>query len=218
MSYSEEEIVKILNDRFDSITASVKRPRRLWLDSPREGFLDVLTYIHDDLDFILLCTMTGIDDGDGYRLIYHLSHDCGFILSAAVHAPHENPVFDTASDIYKGGVLFELEARNLLGLTILGIPEDIRYPLPDGWPEGSYPLRKDWVAPQAGKDKAEGVAPEGDASGSSTAPASDTTIISNAPTASVAAAATAANYVAGIDAAVKNTTVTTTKTKENDNA
>jgi len=147
MSYSEEEIAKLLTDKFSSVTVRVQRKHRVWLDSPREGFIDVLNYVHDELGFLLLCTMTGVDDGDSFRLIYHLSHDCGIVLNAAVHAPRENPVFDTASDIYKGGVLFELEARNLLGLTINGIPEDIRYPLPDSWPQGQYPLRKDWNVP-----------------------------------------------------------------------
>ena len=32
----------------------------------------------------------------------------------------------------------------MFGIKVEGLPEGERYPLPDGWPEGQYPLRKDW--------------------------------------------------------------------------
>jgi membrane-bound hydrogenase subunit beta len=33
---------------------------------------------------------------------------------------------------------------DLLGIQVEGIPPGRHYPLPEGWPEGQYPLRKDW--------------------------------------------------------------------------
>ena len=148
LSYSEEDILRLLTERFKGITVTIQRERRIWLTSPREGFIDVLTYIHDELGFDNLCTISGVDAGEEFQLIYHLAYEGGaVVINARVLAPRSNPVFDTATDIYKGGALYELEARNLLGLTILGLPDDIRYPLPDNWPDGQYPLRKDWVVP-----------------------------------------------------------------------
>ena len=152
----EEKIVSRLQERYEGIDVTIQRKHRIWLTAPREGFIELLTFLKDELDFNFLCTMSGVDTGEEFQLLYHLAEDSGIVLTARVCAPHSNPVFDTATDVYKGGMLFELEARNLLGLTILGIPEDIRYPLPDNWPEGQYPLRKDWVAP------ASGGTPEGD--------------------------------------------------------
>jgi len=32
----------------------------------------------------------------------------------------------------------------MLGVQIEGLPPGKRYPLPDNWPAGQYPLRKDW--------------------------------------------------------------------------
>jgi len=157
MSYArmldkEEDIVKRLTERFDCVTAAVQRGRRIWGEAPRERFIEILTYVRDELCFGSLCTVTGLDMGGRYELIYHLADDSGVILSLKETAPKSDAVFDTATDLYKGGMLYELEARNLLGLTIREIPEDIRYPLPDNWPEGQYPLRKDW----AGLAKKEG--------------------------------------------------------------
>ena len=152
----EDEIVRRLVERFPGVTASAQRERRIWTQIKREEFLDVLAFLHDELKFISLCTVTGLDCGEEFQLIYHLAREDGIVLSAEENAPKSDPVFQTATDLYKGGMLFELEARNLLGLTIRGIPDDIRYPLPDGWPEGEYPLRKEWkpkVSEQSPADK-----------------------------------------------------------------
>ena len=140
----EEDIVKQLTGRFEYVSAEVKRERRIWAQAPREHFIEVLTFIRFGLNFNSLCAVTGLDIGEEYQLIYHLAADNGVMLSIKENAPKSDAVFDTGTDLFKGGVLFELEARNLLGLTIHGIPDDIRYPLPDNWPEGQYPLRKEW--------------------------------------------------------------------------
>ena len=147
MAHSEEDIVRSLTGRFDWITATVQRKRRIWVESPRESLIELLTFLSDELGFNFLCTISGVDTGEEFQLIYHLAHDAGIVLSVRTSAPHADPSFDTVSDIYKGCLLYELEARNLLGLTIRGIPEDISYPLPDNWPKSEYPLRKSWVVP-----------------------------------------------------------------------
>jgi Ni,Fe-hydrogenase III component G len=33
---------------------------------------------------------------------------------------------------------------DLLGIKVNGLASGHRYPLPDNWPKGEYPLRKDW--------------------------------------------------------------------------
>ena len=143
----ESSIVSVLTKRFNDLSATIEGKRRIWVQTPRRRFLELMTYLHDEMGFLSLCTITGLDMGDQFQLIYHLAHDNGVVLNVKQNAPRSQPQFDTVSDIYKGGVLYELEARNLLGLNIKGIPEDIAYPLPDNWPARSYPLRKDWQAP-----------------------------------------------------------------------
>jgi len=159
----EEQIVKTLTERFEGLTVSIQREKRIWLESPREGFIGLLDYLDKELGFSSLCTITGLDNGDVFQLIYHLSHNNGIVVNARVSAPAENPVFDTATDIFKGAVLYELEARNLLGLTIIGLPEDIIYPLPDNWPAGQYPLRKSWVLPKKVDEATDAAAADADA-------------------------------------------------------
>ena len=140
----EEAIVSELTSLYPTVTAEIQRARRIWAVVDRAISLEVFAWLHDQAGFITLCTITGLDTGEEYHMLYHLADESGIVFNVRLVAPHSDPFFSTISDIYKNSVLYELEARNLLGLTIPGIPDDIRYPLPDNWPEGQYPLRKDW--------------------------------------------------------------------------
>ncbi|MCL2151167.1 MAG: NADH-quinone oxidoreductase subunit C [Coriobacteriia bacterium] len=162
----ESGIVSELTERFPQASAAIQRPRRIWASSERADCLAMLACLHDELGFGQLCTVTGLDTGSEFQLIYHIATPDGIVLSLRQSAPHDDAVFDTVTDIYKGGTLYEVEACNILGITINGIPADIRYPLPDDWPEGQYPLRKDWqpeVEAEAEEAEAEGADAESDA-------------------------------------------------------
>ncbi len=50
----------------------------------------------------------------------------------------------TITDIFPSAVMYEREIADLFGIKVEGIPPGNRYPLPDNWPDGNYPLRKDW--------------------------------------------------------------------------
>jgi Ni,Fe-hydrogenase III component G len=145
MPEREEAIRQSLIERFDFMqdTCVVNRPRRVTAEAPRERFKQVAAYLKNELGFGSLCTITGLDSGENFEMIYHFANG-GIVLNLKVLAPKDDPVFDTVTGLYNGATLYELEAHNLLGLKVLDIPEGIRYPLPDSWPEGEYPLRKDW--------------------------------------------------------------------------
>ncbi|MCL2479538.1 MAG: NADH-quinone oxidoreductase subunit C [Treponema sp.] len=150
MPEKEEEIAKKLKERFDFLEPVIQRARRIWVQVPREKFLDVIGFLHSETNFTALLTVTGLDCGDQFQLIYYFAGEGGIVLCVKEDAPKTDPVFETATNLYRGGVLYELEAHNLLGLTIRGIPDDIRYPLPDHWPQDQYPLRKDWTQSAGG--------------------------------------------------------------------
>jgi membrane-bound hydrogenase subunit beta len=146
---SEEEITKVFSEQFPFIECSIARARRIFITVPRENALEVIEFAKNTLKFNFLCTITGLDAGDDIQLIYHVSDEEGVVLNVKTNAPKAEPVFDTVTKIFNGAVLYELEIRNLLGADIKGIPDDISYPLPDNWPAGQYPLRKDWKKPDS---------------------------------------------------------------------
>ncbi len=50
----------------------------------------------------------------------------------------------TITDYFSSAEIYERELVDLLGVRVEGLKEGKRYPLPDDWPAGQYPLRKDW--------------------------------------------------------------------------
>ncbi len=125
---------------------AVTAKNRVFIAIPAELLLDVLRYAHDVLDYKNLCTITGMDSIECFELVYHLSNDHdGVMLNVNIKLPKDNAVAPTVLDIYNGATFYEREVEGLLGVTIEGLPEGRQYPLPDNWPEGQYPLRKDWT-------------------------------------------------------------------------
>lgn len=125
---------------------AVTATNRVFIVIPAELLLDVLRYAHDVLDYKNLCTITGMDSVECFELVYHLTNDNdGVMLNMTIKLPKDNPVVPTVLDIYNGATFYEREVEGLLGVTVEGLPEGRQYPLPDNWPEGQYPLRKDWT-------------------------------------------------------------------------
>jgi Ni,Fe-hydrogenase III component G len=59
-------------------------------------------------------------------------------------APKSNPVIKTITNYFPAAHIYERELEDMFGAKVEGLTPGHRYPLPDGWPVGQYPLRKDW--------------------------------------------------------------------------
>ena len=142
----EESIQKSLVSKFSFLDGKVRvqRARRVYADVDYSVFRSILEYAVKELDFVFLCTMTGLDEGENFSFMYHLTRQDGIILSIKTNVPKNKPVLKTITDLFKGSEIYEREVVDLLGVTVEGLPEGKRYPLPDDWPAGQYPLRKDW--------------------------------------------------------------------------
>jgi NADH:ubiquinone oxidoreductase subunit C len=145
----EENLVRELISRFNfpEGNINIKRDRRIFAELPpsQNGqMLEILKYLRDEQDFAFLCTITGLDMGDNFQVIYHLSDWKGIVLSLKLNTPRSKPVIQSVIPIFEGAVFYERELNSLFGIEVSGLPAGRRYPLPDGWPEDQYPLRKDW--------------------------------------------------------------------------
>lgn len=145
---NEEKIKKELSEKFGFSTEQihVARERRVVLEVPYDQFRPVLEHVVNGLEFRHLCTITGLDDGDTLAFIYHVAHADGTVLSVKTRVPKTAPVLRTVMDIFPDSMNYERELEDLLGARVEGLPPGQRYPLPDNWPIGQYPLRKDWKA------------------------------------------------------------------------
>ena len=146
MLEKETLILNKLTGKFSCLEAlgTIPHERRIYLDVPADIFVNVVKYASDELGFYHLCTITGLDFGGGYEFIYHISNDDGIVLNLKLKISKENPVITSVLPIYNGAAFYEKELCGILGIKVDGLPEGRQYPLPDKWPEGQYPMRKDW--------------------------------------------------------------------------
>jgi Ni,Fe-hydrogenase III component G len=66
------------------------------------------------------------------------------VTALRVRLPRERAVVDTLSEIIPSAEPFERELSEMFGITIKGLRAPKHIYLPDEWPEGAYPLRKDF--------------------------------------------------------------------------
>jgi membrane-bound hydrogenase subunit beta len=146
----EEKIQQELTDKFKCLEGKgrVQRDRRIYIEVPLEDFTEVFSYAVKKMDFPILCTITGLDEGDNLGFIYHLAKENGIILNLKTLASKTNPVIKTVTSYFPGAENYERELIDLLGAKVEGLGEGNRYPLPDSWPKDQHPLRKDWKPQQ----------------------------------------------------------------------
>jgi Ni,Fe-hydrogenase III component G len=138
----QQELIK--NFAFLEDKIRIQRQRRIFVEVPREKFLDVFDYAVKKQKFSILCAITGLDETTTFGFIYHIANAEGIVLNLKMNLPREDLVLKTVTDYFASAEIYERELVDLLGVKVEGLREGKRYPLPDDWPEGQYPLRKDW--------------------------------------------------------------------------
>ncbi len=142
----ENGVLERLSARFgvDAEQAAVKT-RRIYLKVSSEIFMEALKYLRNEVGFDQLCAITGLDTGDHFEFLYHIAEPGGILMTLEYETPREDPVvIPTVLPVYNGATFYERELEGLLGVKVEGLPEGRQYPLPDNWPAGEYPQRKDW--------------------------------------------------------------------------
>ncbi len=137
-----KEIKKNLGDKVLELTNPA--PRRIYLTVDREHVPEAVAFLKDKLDIYHVSTISGVDLDENFEIIYHMAS-----LTAQVNlrctAPRENPTVPTISEIIPGALLYEREIQDMFGIVVENIPDNRPLLLADDWPEGEYPLRKDWT-------------------------------------------------------------------------
>lgn len=150
----EEKIKQELEEKFPSLkdAVQIRRVRRISLDVPYENFREILDHVVTKMSFGILHTITGLDEGENFGIIYHLGREGGEVLNLKTYVPKAKPLLKTVTSYFAVADIYEREMADLLGVQVTGLPPGPRYPLPDNWPKDEYPLRKDWK----GMDEKEG--------------------------------------------------------------
>ena len=143
-----QEILNKIRGRYGaSITrADIPANNRLLVFVHPDSVKLLAKYLFRDLD-ARYCVGIGMDDRP-YSGDFLVIHDFAFdkenvLLSLIIPVPASDPKIPCVSDGIPAANWSEREMRDLVGITAEGCPNPKRLVLPDGWPEGLHPLRKD---------------------------------------------------------------------------
>jgi Ni,Fe-hydrogenase III large subunit/Ni,Fe-hydrogenase III component G len=119
---------------------------RLFVHVEPSAVKGMCQYIFRDLDARYVISI-GTDDRP-YSGKFLVAHNFAFdqdhlLCSVLVELPPDNPSIESISEVVPAASWAEREMQDLVGITPVGHKYLKRLVLPDGWPEGVHPLRKD---------------------------------------------------------------------------
>lgn len=140
----EEEIVNKLKSQFGDriLEAKIQRARRIFVTVDRSVYKDVVKFLKNEIGVTHVSTMAGVDAIERFEVIPLFSYK-GIVIALRGIVPKEDPSIDTITDVIPGSFFYEKEVHEMFGIDIKGHPDLSHLELPDDWPEGLYPLRKD---------------------------------------------------------------------------
>ncbi len=142
-----EELVSALEDKVLDVTWS--GPQRVYVKIAPHSHREFIKWVRDKFPnssyLVSIDTVDFIDRGEfevRYKMqIVQENIKLAFIFK--MNVPRDYPKVRTITDMVPGAVLYERENYEMFGIIFEGHPNLAKLFLPETWPEGVYPLRKD---------------------------------------------------------------------------
>lgn len=126
------------------------RKNRIRVNTDPQRIIDAISAAKQRLDCDRLILISCTDDASSFGLTYHLIGLHRTIISLAIAVPRATPEAASVSEILPPAAIYERQIHDLFGIVFSGHPGLSKLMLNEAWPEGEYPLRKDWK-PEKGK-------------------------------------------------------------------
>lgn len=125
----------------------------VWLDVKREGLRPAVKHLAELQEYPHFSVIAPVDAGEHVELLYHFSLFYGVHLKAIalvlkVTLSKTDLVVPTITDLIPGAIFSEREIQEMMGVTVTGIPDDRRLFIPEDFPKGVYPWRRDDTGPE----------------------------------------------------------------------
>ncbi len=146
---SAQHVLRQLTKLFAPVIQRTDIPtdRRLFLYVEAHAIREICRYVFRDLDARYVVSI-GLDDRpvSGKFLVAHnFAFDREHVLCSILTPLSGNPPrIESIADLVPAANWSEREFRDLVGIEPVGHPFHKRLILPDGWPDGVHPLRKDY--------------------------------------------------------------------------
>ncbi|NQT05972.1 MAG: NADH-quinone oxidoreductase subunit C [Candidatus Omnitrophica bacterium] len=141
-----KDIISAIKDKFPKRIKKLfeKSTRRVYIDIDPKDLTDFVEFIFNGQD-ARFCTASCVDMRNGMEILYHFSFaNMSLVVSLRVYLDKNNLSIDSITPIMKGAEWIEREIHELFGVDFKNHPNLIKLLLPDNWPEGLYPLRRDY--------------------------------------------------------------------------
>ena len=136
-----DTIIRDMQDKM--LEAALTAPRRIQVKVRPEQLNPLLAYLKQTFALTHLGTISGVDLGENFEVIYHLSN-ADATVNVRILTPRAEPKIPSVCAVLPGAILYERELQDMFGLQVENIPDPRPLLLADDWPAGEYPLRKDW--------------------------------------------------------------------------
>lgn len=143
-----DEMVRELEERLSGLCEKFRRrnEKRVYVDVPPDHSLEANRILFGEFRG-RLATATGKDARDRIEVLYHYCFDAlNVVVTIRTWGLKPNPEIDSVAQLFPGANFIEREMYDLLGIKFRNHPDPRRLILADDWPEGVYPLRRDYPA------------------------------------------------------------------------
>jgi len=143
---TDTEIIEKVKSGLAEKAVAITNPstRRIFLTVEPRDLTAAVTFLRDELDFHYLITISGLDRGESFEILYHFGN-AWTCLNVRTSVLKHNPRVESITPVIPGAILYEREIQDMFGIVVDKIPDARPLLLPDGWPPANHPLRKDWA-------------------------------------------------------------------------
>ncbi|MBN2415103.1 NADH-quinone oxidoreductase subunit C [bacterium] len=117
---------------------------RIYVDIEPADLVEFSRYIFEKLGSRFIIASAVDTPRGGIEILYHFDFfKLPQVFSLRVFLPKPKPEVESLASVIKGTEWIEREMAELFGITFSNHPNPVHLLLPDDWPEGNYPLRRD---------------------------------------------------------------------------
>jgi Ni,Fe-hydrogenase III component G len=143
---TRDETIARITDRLGEKVLHLfeKSARRVFFDVAPKDVPEATRLLFRDLGARFQIA-SGVDTPDAIEILYHWAFDrLDLLVVIRTKLDRDHPEIDSLASICVGTEWIEREMWELLGITFRNHPDMRHLLLKEDWPEGKYPLRRDY--------------------------------------------------------------------------
>jgi Ni,Fe-hydrogenase III component G len=143
---TRDEVVNRIRSAFGDRLIDLQQPsgKRLYLEVEPHAIPDTARFLSGELE-ARLQTASAVDAPRKIEILYHWALDSiGMVVTVRTRIDRDQPEIESITPICPAAHWIEREMWELMGISFKDHPDLRHLLLLDDWPEGKYPLRRDY--------------------------------------------------------------------------